>query len=141
MQRLARLVFTVYIWVFIASGALSILLAGWEMHWLFGLPEGSFSSLEGRTLLNQYRFLRAIELGFGMFCWALRQEIFTQARWNRLFLWTLLCIPAARSVSLALDGMAQMGFVSLMVVEYLAVSLLWWATRPVRQSAKAQVLP
>lgn len=140
MQKLAQLVFAFYIWVFIVSGALSLLLAGWEMQWLFGLPESSFSSLEGRTLLNQYRFLRAIELGFGLFCWALRQEIFSQARWNKMFLLVLLCIPGARSVSLLLDGMAHWGFVALMCAEYCALALLWWVTRPVRQNLEKEAV-
>jgi hypothetical protein len=56
------------------------------------------------NLLSQYRFLRALELGFGLFAFTHWRRIYTLRSYNRLFLSVMTAGVAARLLSLALDG-------------------------------------
>jgi len=56
------------------------------------------------NLLCQYRFLRAIELGFGLFSVSFGKEIFSVVKYNRLFLIAMSCGILARTFSLFIDG-------------------------------------
>ena len=118
MQTLLWIAFLGYVAVFLLSGAGSIFTAHWELEWLFGLDASGWPAEARASLLNQYRFLRAVELGFGLFCVRFRREIFADPRFRQVFLASLLIIPLARLVSLGLDGWPRWPFVALMSVEF-----------------------
>jgi hypothetical protein len=92
----------------------------------FGLETSGWPEAERASLLNQYRFLRAVEVGFGLFCFRFRREIFSERAFHRVFVGTLWLIPVARTVSLVVDGMPRPVFVGLMVTEYLLAALFTW---------------
>lgn len=56
------------------------------------------------NLLSQYRFLRAIELGFGLFAIYFLDEIFGRKKFNRLFLIIMASGILARIASWIFDG-------------------------------------
>ena len=56
------------------------------------------------TNLLKYRFLRAIELGFGLFALRFWREIYRVASYNRRFLATMACGAGARLLGLIADG-------------------------------------
>lgn len=55
-------------------------------------------------LLSQYRFLRALEFGFGLFAILFRKEIFSDKKFNALFLIIMGSGVLARAVSIVVDG-------------------------------------
>ena len=55
-------------------------------------------------LLSQYRFLRAIEFGAGVFVLWYRKEVFTSLTVNRLFMTLLAAGISARILSLFVEG-------------------------------------
>jgi hypothetical protein len=77
-------------------------VAGFDL--LTGLDLDQVPADAEANLLSQYRFLRAIELGFGVFTLMNRHEIFENVRYNALFLSIMAAGVAARLLSLALDG-------------------------------------
>ena len=56
------------------------------------------------NLLSQYRFLRAIELGFGIFSMLFVRQIFTITKYNNLFLTIMCCGILGRVFSVLFDG-------------------------------------
>ena len=71
---------------------------------LFHFPVQSLDAYARVNLLDQYRFLRGIEMGFGLFCLVLTREIFSVPRYNMLFLCAMSAGTCARIVSLSVDG-------------------------------------
>ena len=71
---------------------------------LFDLDLDQLASTTEASLLSQYRFLRALELGFGLWAMLHRHAIHDRPDANRLFLSIMAAGVAARLISLALDG-------------------------------------
>ncbi len=71
---------------------------------LFDLEIDGLAPRTEASLLSQYRFLRAIELSFGLWAMIHRAAIHTRRDANRLFLSVMAAGVAARLLSLALDG-------------------------------------
>jgi len=72
------------------------------------------------TLLSQYRFLRAIELG-GVFALLHRHEIFANVRYNARFLAVMVVGVGARVLSLALDGTPSAAMLFVVFTELVGV--------------------
>jgi hypothetical protein len=100
-----------YALVFVVSGAISVLVAHAEVAAWFGPPPGD--------LLQQYRFLRATEVGYGLLLLAVEPEFFAPGRVRAAILTSFAAIPLARVVGIAIDGTPGPEFVLLLVVELL----------------------
>ncbi len=77
-------------------------------------------------MLNQYRFLKSVELGAGIFCLAYRADITAGGRASRVFFAIVALGVTARSVAWFLDGHPAVPFVIFLVLEaltFVAVSL------------------
>lgn len=96
---------------------------GAELTRVFHVPLASYPRDVQSTLLNQYRFLKAMELGFGVFSVVLHREIFAVPRFHVLFLVVLFAGAAACLLSRAVDGRPHAAFISFTVLE-LATGLL-----------------
>jgi len=129
MSALARLFFWGYALMLLSVGATGMLIATWELPTLFDVPLDAMRDVERATLLNQYRFLKALEFAFGLFCVAYRHEIFTPGRGHRIFLGGLAAGVAARLGSCFVDGAPKMVFVVFMVLELATGLLVWLAVR------------
>ena len=81
------------------------------------------------NMLSQYRFLRAIESGFGFFSVLFVREIFTIRKFNRLFLTIMLLGVFARMVSLATDGQPNGAMLFFMGFELIGVIVIWKYSR------------
>ena len=144
LRRLAPTIYRAYAWAFVLSGVTGALLAHLEaplLHDLTVLPE----QREGmRSLLNQVRFLRGLEAGFGLVMLACSESFFlrTSARSeiNRAILAALFAIPAARTVSLLLDGAPQPVWTGLLIVEWALFLWMRRATEPAAGQRTAQQL-
>ena len=71
--------FYAYVLTLVGAGASGVLLARYDLRWLVGLHLGSLRPSIEANLGGQYRFLRSIELGFGLFALTYRREIFACA--------------------------------------------------------------
>lgn len=127
----AELVFGLYALVFIVSGIGSIVFARAEMSLFFDMSPGDDAAWA--SLLNQYRFLRAIEVGFGLVMWMQRRAFFTDATARRVLLPVLYLIPCARGVGLFVDGWPSWPWVALMIVE---LGLAVWFTLVTRRRGR-----
>jgi hypothetical protein len=130
LRRAARPVYTAYAWVFVVSGAAGVLGSQLEPSLLHGLTVLPSQQDAMASLLNQLRFLRGIELGFGLAMLWGRQAFFAtgaqRSDLNRAVLAGLLAAPLARSVSLVLDGPPVGPLTGLLVLEW---ALFLWLRR------------
>jgi hypothetical protein len=56
------------------------------------------------NMISQYRFLRAIELGFGIFSILFVKNIFSEKRFNWLFICIMSAGVLSRIISVIVDG-------------------------------------
>lgn len=104
MKILAYLLFYGYVILLVLAGAWGVFFARFDHRLLFHLDVRGLAPRPAASQVSQYRFLRAMEFGFGMFSIIYRREIFTSRAFNRLFLATMSFGVVARIFSLFLDG-------------------------------------
>jgi hypothetical protein len=119
-----------YVLTLIVAGAWGIAGARLDMPWLLRVHLGDLPHRAQANLLSQYRFLRAIELGFGLFVVRYWREIFTLRGYNRLFLVTMACGVAARLVSLGADGWPSVWMYAFLGFELVGLASIFAYTRP-----------
>jgi hypothetical protein len=76
------------------------------------------------NMLSQYRFLRVIELGFGIFAVIFVRNIFTEKKFNRLFLVIMTSGICARLVSIIVDGSPSGLMYSFLIFELAGVIII-----------------
>lgn len=76
----------------------------WDFATLFQFQINELDDFERINILSQYRFLRAIELGFGIFSLVFMKEIFSGRKFNSIFLIIMGLGIAARVASWIVDG-------------------------------------
>ena len=69
------------------------------------------------STLNQYRFMKSIEFGFGVFALLFRREIYTIPRFNYYFLGILFLGAFERVLSMVVDGMPDRAYVGFAILE------------------------
>ncbi|HEY5366930.1 MAG TPA: DUF4345 family protein [Casimicrobiaceae bacterium] len=117
MNVLARIFFWGYSLMLTGVGASGILIARWELAKVFGVPMATLGNVAAATLLNQYRFLKAVELAFGIFCIAFRSEIFRTTTAHRVFLAGVFAGVVARLGSWIVDGKPSWPFLAFAALE------------------------
>ena len=119
-----------YVLLLIAAGAWGAFFGAKLDHQiLFGLDVETLNPQTAASLVSQYRFLRAIELGFGMSSLLFRKEIFSDIRFNRLFLAIMLSGVIARIISLILEGHPNSIFYFFLISEILGVIFIFIYSR------------
>jgi hypothetical protein len=78
--------------------------AGVDQSVLIGLDLDELPAAVRANHMSQYRFLRAIELGFGLWAFIHRDDIHKVRAANRLFLFTMAAGVAARGIAVVTDG-------------------------------------
>jgi hypothetical protein len=121
MKRFATFLVIAYGLMLCGVGAAGILTARWELTQVFGLDVGAWSPSVQATFLNQYRFLKALELGGGFFCIFLRTSILTGGTAGRVFLALVGGGVLARSLAWVVDGRPSSPFVVFLVLEALVL--------------------
>jgi len=129
MQSLARIFFWGYTLMLVVIGASGMLVAGWELTTVFAVDLATMGEPQRATLLNQYRFLKALELAFGLFCLTYRRDIFGEPRARCLFLAGVSAGVVARGGSWMVDGTPHAIFLIFMALELATGALVWLASR------------
>lgn len=129
MKILAYGLFYGYVGLLIVAGAWGIVGARLDQRLLFGLSLETLEPATAASLLSQYRFLRAVECGFGLFAILYRVEIFTVPAFNRLFLTTMALGVVSRIISLAVDGASRPVFYFFLSTEAIGVVAVYSHSR------------
>ncbi len=129
MRVLSLILFTGWAGALLLLGGAGLFTGAWELRSIFHIDLANLDT-EGRgNLLNQYRFLKAIEFGFGAFCFMFRDRIFRVPAYNRLFLSIVFLGATARALSIALEGRPHWAFVGITVLEFLTGVVILIHTR------------
>jgi hypothetical protein len=118
-----------YVGLLIVAGAWGIVFAEVDVPLLTGLDLDQVPADAAVNLLSQYRFLRAIELGFGVFALMHRHEIFANVRYNALFLSVMAAGVGARLLSLVVDGTPSATMLFFLVTELAGVVAIFVYSR------------
>lgn len=117
MTLLTKVFFYGYVAMLIIVGGAGIFIAEWELRTIFHLDLASMAPDAEASLLNQYRFLKSIELGAGLFGLTFRREIFRGGDVLRVFLAFVFLGVFARSLAVLMDGVPWAGFLVFLVLE------------------------
>lgn len=89
----------------VVAGGLGAVFARSDVAVISGFhPREELDARSAATMLSQHRFLRALEMGFGMLSLHERDRIHTDVPTNRLFLSLMAWGIAARAIGRAVDG-------------------------------------
>lgn len=119
MRLLTALLFWTWVGALVLLGGSGIFTGEWELRLVYGIDLASMSPMEQAGLLNQFRFLKAVEFGFGFFCILFRREIRRVPLFNRLFLSIVFLGASARALAIALDGWPHWTFTGITLLELL----------------------
>lgn len=130
MRTLNYFFFYTYIGLVVLAGFWGAFLgADLDHQLLLNLDTSTLADETRANVLTQYRFLRAMELGFGLFAIVFRSEIFTIKKFNTLFLVIMLAGVLARIVSLLADGSPNWIFYFFMIYEGVGVIIIYLYSR------------
>jgi hypothetical protein len=129
IELLALVLFYGYVGLLILAGAWGVVGARIDHRLLMGLDIATLPAATAASVLSQYRFLRAMELGFGLFAFGFRHEIFTQPSFNSFFLAIMLLGVIARVISIVLDGAPRRVFYVFLLSEAAGVIFIFLHTR------------
>jgi hypothetical protein len=119
IARFASVLQFLYSTALVVVGTVGIFTPHWEFPTLFGIDPSGFSHDSQANLLNQYRFLKAVELGAGLFCFANRPSTLDGGRGSLLFLALVSAGIFARTLAWITDGRPSALFVGFLLFEVL----------------------
>jgi hypothetical protein len=130
MRFPAYFFFYTYVGLLIVAGLWGAFVgARIDQKMLFDFDMQTVNKTTAASLLTQYRFLRLIEFGFGLFAVLFTKEIFSLPKFNRLFLWVMFLGVLARVVSYFADGPPNWLFYFFAAYELVGVLLIFLYTR------------
>ena len=130
MKTLSYFFFYAYVGLVTFAGFWGAFLnAHLDYRLLFQLDTRDLPDYTRTNMLSQYRFLRAIELGFGLFSFLFTKAIFTERAFNRLFLSIMLLGILARLVSLLYEGNPNWLTWVFLLFELVGVIIIFLYTR------------
>lgn len=99
---------------------------------LFDFDTQTLPDFQRINMMSQYRFLRAIELGFGIFSLLFVKNIFSEKKLNRFFIFTMSAGVLSRIISIVMDGSPStlmyffLGFelIGLLVIYFYSLKLI-----------------
>jgi hypothetical protein len=101
---------------------------------LIGLETNNLPEQVRNNLLSQYRFLRALEFGFGLFALRFTKEVFMQKKFNSLFLIIMASGILARVASLIYEGSPNWMMYFFMIYEIIGFVFIYLYTRQTTQA-------
>jgi Domain of unknown function (DUF4345) len=108
-----------YAMMLVVVGAAGIVSARWEFAAVYGIDPSAWSLDTQATMLNQYRFLKSVELGAGVFCLAYRKPIMDGGLATTVFLTIVGLGVFARSFAWIIDGRPAAAFIIFLLLETL----------------------
>ena len=131
----AYVLFYGYVGLLIVAGAWGVFFAAVDQRFLLDLDLDLINDDTARAnVLTQYRFLRAIEFGFGLASFRYRREIFEARGFYGLFLSVMVFGVLARLISLVLDGRPGWIFFVFMGLELAGAIAVYAATADKRRA-------
>jgi hypothetical protein len=121
--------FAGYVGTLVAAGAWGAVFGRVDQKLLLDLDLEQLPERTQANLMSQYRFLRAIELGFGLFAVIHRDDIHHRRPFNRLFLFTMTAGVSGRLVSVPLDGSPSPAMYFFAGFELVGVGVIYAHTR------------
>lgn len=118
-----------YVGLLIMAGAWGAVLGRVDQRLLFDLEVDRLAPVTEASMLSQYRFLRAIELGFGLWAILHRRDIHRVRAANHLFLFVMTAGVTARLLGLAIDGSPSGAMYFFLATELIGVTLIFAYTR------------
>ncbi len=123
LKRTNDVAFYSYAWFLVtAGGILGLFVPRWgpldfEVYAraVFRAP---FTPEEMASALNQYRFMKSVEFGFGLFALLFRREIYTQPKFNRFFLGIVFLGASMRVLSILVDGRPHGAYLFFAAIEF-----------------------
>jgi hypothetical protein len=105
MKRASYFFFYTYIGLVVLAGFWgAFIYPELDFKILFNFQIKDLYDFERINILSQYRFLRGLELGFGIFALTFIKEIFSEKKFNMVFLITMGLGIMARVASWLVDG-------------------------------------
>jgi hypothetical protein len=122
--------------LFFGYAGLLALAGGWgavgarvDMPLLLDVDLDDLSASGEANLLAQYRFLRVVELGFGLAALVYWRRIFARGAFNAWFLAIMGAGVAARLLSLVVDGVPSAAMLAFLAWELVGVVVIFAYTR------------
>jgi len=132
LRRAALVLFFGYAVTLVLAGVWGAVATRLDFPLVIGLDLSEVPPDAEADLLNHYRFLRAVELCFGIFSLVWWRRIFGERTPNLIFLATMAAGVSARLLGLALDGTPGLLVFSVITWEIAGVIVIFLATRPAR---------
>lgn len=130
MKALSYFFFYTYVGLVVLAGFWGAFIhPGVDFRLMFNLDTHQLTDFQRINLVSQYRFLRALELGFGVFSLLFTREIFTLIKFNRLFLFIMFSGIVARVFSLLMEGSPSGLTWFFMSYEFIGVVLIFIYTQ------------
>lgn len=137
MKLTAYFFFYCYIGLVLLAGFWGAFLgADFDFQFLFDLDTATLEKDTRTDMLSQYRFLRAMEFGYGLFAITFRKEIFSIQKYNRLYLAIMLGGVIARVISLIDDGSPSALFYFFLIFEFIGVIVIYLYFRRSKDSER-----
>lgn len=121
MRTAARILLWGYGAMLCAVGFAGIWISGWELDTVHHLATESWPPAVRASFLNQYRFLKGVELGGGLFCLGLQARILDGGREGALFLALVAAGVVARVFAWIADGRPSTAFIVFLALEFLVL--------------------
>lgn len=122
LASISQLIYAVFL---VGVGAYGMFYLHWELSTFYGLGPDHFQGKDGATLLNQFRFLKSIELVFGIFSLVYRRDILSGGLNCTIFLCGLAFGAFARTSSWIFDGTPHSSFIFYLFAEITVFCLVW----------------
>lgn len=130
MKQLSYFLFYTYVGLVLLAGFWGAFIGPWYDHiWLFDLDPGTLTEYSSTNMISQYRFLRALEFGYGLFSILFTREIFNEKKFNMLFLLIMFSGVLARLISIFAEGSPSGLFYFFMAYEMAGVAVIFLYTR------------
>ncbi|MBC7745607.1 MAG: DUF4345 family protein [Flavobacterium sp.] len=100
-----------------------------NFRFLFGMEVSALPDSNRINLISHYHFLRALELGFGIFTLIFQKEIFSDHKFNSLFLFILASLILGRMVSLVADGIPNGLTPFFIAYEFIGLIIIYMYTK------------
>jgi hypothetical protein len=138
LKTLALISFYSYVAALFVLGTAGLFAPNQELAALYSVrfDEAGADSMDRRdqlVLLHQYRFLKGLVIGFGIYCVTFRREILSGGIHARVFLATLFLGAFGRVVSAVLDGRPPNWLISFTFSELLFGLLILAYVQAVRR--------
>jgi hypothetical protein len=100
---------------------------------LFDIETYTLPDFQRINVVSQYRFLRAIELGFGIFGLLFVKSIFSVKIFNQLFIFIMGAGILSRIVSIVMDGIPSWLMLFFLGFELVGVVVIYFYSRKLRR--------